>query len=83
VVEVATAVEDARVDPGLLRRSRERLADGLGLCGLVALERLPEPEMRRRGDRPARAVIDELRLDAAVGTSKAIPVRGLIVTVCE
>jgi len=67
VVEVAAAIEHAGVDSGLLRRRCKRLSDCLRLRGLVALERLREREMRRRRERPARVVVDELRLDAAVG----------------
>ena len=56
VVEVTRPVEDARLDAGLLRGLGERLADGLGLLGLRALERalLRASSRRRACGRPRR-----------------------------
>src|SRR5947208_11491530 len=65
VVQVTAAVEDDRLDPGLLGGGGELLADLLRLLALVALEAL-EGGPGGAGERPATRVVDELREDAAV-----------------
>src|SRR5207245_1185356 len=78
VVEVAAAVEDACLDPGLLSSSGERLADLARLVALVALERLLQLLPARGGKRLGLGVVDELRVDAQVRTEdgQARPLRG-------
>src|SRR5947208_13295208 len=65
VVQVTAAVEDDRLDPGLLGSGGELLPDLLRLLALVALEAL-EGGPGGAGERPAARVVDELREDAAV-----------------
>src|SRR6266511_1824707 len=66
VVEIAAAVEDHRLDSGLLRVLGQELADAGRLGGLRALGALQvQPAGGREG--LALEVVDELRLDATVG----------------
>jgi hypothetical protein len=66
VVLVAAAVEDAALDPGLLRPLGEQLACALGLPRGGELTQLRlGPVDRRQG--LALGVVDELSEDAAVG----------------
>src|SRR4051794_6037290 len=66
VIQIAAAVEDDRLDAGLLRGLGDCLADRAGLIGLVAVEPFHRDPARAR-DRLAARVVDELREDAAVG----------------
>src|SRR5262249_11292345 len=73
VVQVAAAVEDDGLDAGLLALLRDELADLGRLLGLVPLERLRKLHPGRRGDRFARAVVDERGVDALVGPEHGEP----------
>src|SRR6185503_11614738 len=66
VVEIAAAVEDDRLDAGLLACGREQLADLGRLLGLRALERLLELPEAGGGKCLVLDVVHELGGDAAV-----------------